>query len=134
MYRLNRRFHRMLAKGKPAGKTLVAVARELAGFVWAASIPPQPRKKESLHPLASRTYFGGRSRRMKAGTIQRTRAAALRQGSSASWIRDLRPRCLSTENGHAALRSAQPAHMRMTRRRSVLPRPSSAAPKEDSKH
>jgi transposase len=36
MYRLNRRFHRMLAKGKPAGKTVVAVARELAGFVWAA--------------------------------------------------------------------------------------------------
>lgn len=36
MYRLNRRFHRMLNKGKPAGKTVVAVARELAGFVWAA--------------------------------------------------------------------------------------------------
>jgi transposase len=36
MYRLNRRFHRLLAKGKPAGKTVVAVARELAGFVWAA--------------------------------------------------------------------------------------------------
>lgn len=36
MYRLNRRFHRMLAKGKPAGKTVVAVARELSGFVWAA--------------------------------------------------------------------------------------------------
>lgn len=36
MYRLNRRFNRMLAKGKPAGKTVVAVARELAGFVWAA--------------------------------------------------------------------------------------------------
>jgi transposase len=36
MYRLNRRFHRMLAKGKPAGKTVVAVARELTGFVWAA--------------------------------------------------------------------------------------------------
>jgi hypothetical protein len=36
MYRLYRRFHRMLAKGKPAGKTVVAIARELAGFVWAA--------------------------------------------------------------------------------------------------
>ncbi len=36
MHRLNRRFHRMLAKGKPAGKTVVAVARELAGFIWAA--------------------------------------------------------------------------------------------------
>jgi hypothetical protein len=48
--------------------------------------------------------FGGRSRRMKAGTIRRTRAAALRQGSSASWTRAIRQRCLSTENGHAALR------------------------------
>jgi transposase len=36
MYRLNRRFNRMLAKGKPSSKTVVAVARELAGFVWAA--------------------------------------------------------------------------------------------------
>jgi transposase len=36
MHRLNRRFNRMLAKGKPPGKTVVAVARELAGFIWAA--------------------------------------------------------------------------------------------------
>jgi len=36
MFRLNRRFNRMLAKGKPAGKTVVAVARELTGFIWAA--------------------------------------------------------------------------------------------------
>jgi transposase len=36
MYRLNRRFNRMLASGKPASKTVVAVARELAGFIWAA--------------------------------------------------------------------------------------------------
>ena len=33
--RLHRKFHRMLAKGKPKGQTVVAVARELAGFVWA---------------------------------------------------------------------------------------------------
>jgi len=36
MYRLNRRFNRLLAKGKPRSKAVVAVARELAGFVWAA--------------------------------------------------------------------------------------------------
>jgi transposase len=36
MYRLNRRFNRMLAKGKPRPKVVVAIARELAGFVWAA--------------------------------------------------------------------------------------------------
>jgi transposase len=36
MYRLHRRFNRLLAKGKPRPKTVVAIARELAGFVWAA--------------------------------------------------------------------------------------------------
>jgi hypothetical protein len=42
---------------------------------------------------------------MKAGTIQRTRVAALRQGGYASRTRALRQRYLATENGHAALRS-----------------------------
>lgn len=36
MLRLNRRFNRMLAKGKPRPKVVVAIARELAGFIWAA--------------------------------------------------------------------------------------------------
>jgi transposase len=36
MLRLHRRFNRMLEKGKPRPKIVVAVARELAGFVWAA--------------------------------------------------------------------------------------------------
>lgn len=36
MQRLHRRFNRLLAKGKPKPKVAVAVARELAGFVWAA--------------------------------------------------------------------------------------------------
>jgi transposase len=35
MYRLHRRFNRMLAKGKPRPKIVAAVARELVGFVWA---------------------------------------------------------------------------------------------------
>ncbi len=34
--RLNARYKRMLARGKTKQKTLVAVARELAGFIWAA--------------------------------------------------------------------------------------------------
>src|SRR5262252_8538073 len=38
--RLCRRFRRMLAEHKPAPKVAVAVARELAGFVWAALQPP----------------------------------------------------------------------------------------------
>lgn len=36
MQRLHRRFNRMVAKGKPRPKVVVAVARELAGFIWAA--------------------------------------------------------------------------------------------------
>lgn len=33
-HRLYRRYHRFVAAGKPANKAIVAVARELAGFVW----------------------------------------------------------------------------------------------------
>jgi transposase len=38
--RLCRRFRRLTAKDKPAGKVVVAVARELAGFIWAALQAP----------------------------------------------------------------------------------------------
>ena len=38
--RLHRKLHRLTAKGKPKNKALVAVARELAGFIW--SIARQP--------------------------------------------------------------------------------------------
>jgi transposase len=38
--RLCRRFRRMLAAHKPPAKVAVAVARELAGFIWAALQPP----------------------------------------------------------------------------------------------
>lgn len=33
--RLNRRYHRLVNSGKPPNKAKVAVARELAGFIWA---------------------------------------------------------------------------------------------------
>ena len=36
MTRLHRRFTRLAERGKPRPKVAVAVARELAGFVWAA--------------------------------------------------------------------------------------------------
>jgi transposase len=39
MHRLYRRFNRLLAKGKPRPKVVVAIARELAGFIWAALRP-----------------------------------------------------------------------------------------------
>ncbi|MBD3369531.1 transposase [Candidatus Fermentibacteria bacterium] len=35
--RLHRRYYRLIARGKPQHKACVAVARELAGFVWAIS-------------------------------------------------------------------------------------------------
>lgn len=35
MHRLHRRYWRMLSMGKPQAKAVTAVARELAGFVWA---------------------------------------------------------------------------------------------------
>ena len=38
--RLCRRFRQLTAKDKPAGKVVVAVARELAGFIWAALQAP----------------------------------------------------------------------------------------------
>jgi len=36
--RLHRRFSRLNAKGKPAGKVITAVARELVGFIWAVGV------------------------------------------------------------------------------------------------
>lgn len=44
MLRLHRRYQRMTASGKPAPKAVVAVARELVGFLWAV-----------LYPIAQRT-------------------------------------------------------------------------------
>ena len=41
--RLCRRFHRLVAQHKPGPKIIVAIARELAGFLWAALQPaPDP--------------------------------------------------------------------------------------------
>jgi hypothetical protein len=40
MARLHRRYGRMVGRGKPTNQAAVAVARELAGFVWAVLYPP----------------------------------------------------------------------------------------------
>lgn len=40
--RLNRRYHRLLARRKPHQKVIIAIARELVGFLWAA-LYAQPR-------------------------------------------------------------------------------------------
>jgi hypothetical protein len=39
MQRLYRRYKRMIEKGKPTPKIVVAIARELVGFIWAALRP-----------------------------------------------------------------------------------------------
>jgi transposase len=39
-HRLHRRHHRLAHRGKPANVATVAVARELAGFLWAAATAP----------------------------------------------------------------------------------------------
>lgn len=49
--RLHRRFfHLLLRRGKPSQKAVVAVARELAGFLWVALVLyPQLRSQEATH-------------------------------------------------------------------------------------
>ena len=49
--RLHRRFfHLLLRRGKPPQKAVVAVARELAGFLWAALVLyPQLPPQEAIH-------------------------------------------------------------------------------------
>lgn len=41
--RLSRRYHRMVERGKPHNKVVVAVARELVGFLWATLAVDEPR-------------------------------------------------------------------------------------------
>jgi transposase len=45
--RLCRRFRKLAAEHKPAPKIAVAIARELAGFVWAALQPRLPRRSKA---------------------------------------------------------------------------------------
>jgi transposase len=35
--RLHKKYFRLLSRGKVAGKAITAVARELAGFIWAVT-------------------------------------------------------------------------------------------------
>lgn len=57
--RLNGRFQRLVSCGKSTNKAVVAVARELAGFVWAALTPgaeaesSRPDRKQSRGPRCS---------------------------------------------------------------------------------
>ena len=58
-HRLSRRFQALVARGKPTNKAVVAVARELAGFVWATLSPTTspatptdpPKQRRGRSPL-----------------------------------------------------------------------------------
>jgi transposase len=46
--RLNRRFYRLAyTKGRPAGKVVTAIARELSGFIWAVMQSAEPQALET---------------------------------------------------------------------------------------
>jgi transposase len=49
--RLNRRYARLNAKGKPPGKVITAVARELVGFIWA--IGTEAETKQAMQRAAA---------------------------------------------------------------------------------
>ena len=76
-HRLCRRFRRLAAEHKPAPKVAVAIARELAGFLWAALQPaPVYRTAPSASDVMERTAKSADD----SGTIQRTRELDMRQG------------------------------------------------------
>jgi transposase len=60
--RLNRRYRAMTERGKPTNKVVVAIARELVGFLWAAlqnpTTTPTPSKKS---PSKAQSTAGSRS-------------------------------------------------------------------------
>ena len=56
--RLCRRFRKLAAEHEPAQKIAVAIARELAGFLWAALQPA---------PAAATVRYGVRRRRWREG-------------------------------------------------------------------
>jgi transposase len=51
--RLHRRYRRLLARGKSKGKVVVAVARELLGFLWAIAQEVTPAPRAVLAPPAA---------------------------------------------------------------------------------
>ncbi|WP_130859862.1 IS110 family transposase [Gracilibacillus phocaeensis] len=47
-HRLHKKYYRLIARGKESGKAITAVARELAGFVWAVAREPDGTKNEAV--------------------------------------------------------------------------------------
>ena len=81
--RLCGRYRRMMAAGKPKNLVITAIARELAGFVWAVacltSDPPAPAS--NTIPVAQGNGLGEATHRSRAPLRQLSESAALRAGT-----------------------------------------------------
>src|SRR5262245_33220345 len=64
--RLTARFHRLVARGKNRNKVVIAIMRELVGFLWAAL---RVRSKPARHAVRSSTQI----ERVEANTAPRSR-------------------------------------------------------------
>jgi hypothetical protein len=105
MLRLHRRFNRIPSAASPGPRSPSPspVSSPASSGPPCATTPR--RRTHTTSPLPPHPVLGDLSRRMKVGTTQRMRVAALRQGGFASSTRAIRARPLSTEDGTAALRS-----------------------------
>ncbi|WP_053332998.1 hypothetical protein [Haliangium ochraceum] len=52
-HRLSSRFAHLTLKGKPRAKAVVAVSRELLGFVWAIGVAVEEQQRERTRRAAS---------------------------------------------------------------------------------
>ena len=129
--RLYRRQRHLAARGKTATQAVVAGARELTGFLWAALLhrhqSPARRNAPAVH---DREGVERLNRRMPTGTNRKLRALAMRQDSPSSGpaLLDCASSRRITVMQLYAERSAQPAYIRVTRRRSALWHPSRSTP------
>lgn len=55
--RLNKKFHRMVSGGKSHQVTLIATARELAGFIWAIGIQQEREFEVALQSIGDRRHI-----------------------------------------------------------------------------
>jgi hypothetical protein len=112
-HRLHARYLRLQARGKAHHKIVVAIGRELIGFVWAAldakASAPTAGQQRLSHPRKEVTHEDGSRERSRLGG---TRDWAMRKEGSALWTRDARRRpppdgARSCGSAHRATRAYQ---------------------------
>ncbi len=115
--RLHARHQRLNARGKPHNKVVTAIARELAGFLWAA-LDPRGLRTAARVGHGAQHNNGSTEVAAEPGHGLEKRAIGLCDRRFASQPTILDGAALSTEHGHAARpHPGQPAHIRVTRRR-----------------